>query len=137
MTDHELLQLAATAAKKAYAPYSRYPVGAALLAEDGRVFTGCNVENASYGLTLCAERAAICAAVSGGRLKILKVAIVGGTVRQPAWPCGACRQVLAEFCDPATPILVAGRGRINRWLTRPLGELLPASFRLKKREHRE
>jgi len=137
MTDYELLQLAAEAAKKAYAPYSHYPVGAALLTADGQVFTGCNVENASYGLTLCAERAAICAMVSGGRPKILKVAIVGGTARQPAWPCGACRQVLAEFCDPATPILVAGRGRINRWLTRPLGELLPESFRLKKRQRRE
>jgi cytidine deaminase len=129
-TDHELLRLAAAAARRAYAPYSQYPVGAALMAADGTVFVGCNVENASYGLTICAERAAVCAAVSGRRFKIIKVAIVGGTARQPAWPCGACRQVLAEFCDPATPILVAGRGRLDRWLTRTLGELLPESFRL-------
>jgi cytidine deaminase len=137
MTDHELLRLAAEAAKQSYAPYSKYPVGAALLMSDGTVFTGCNVENASYGLTLCAERAAVSAAVTGGRLKIVKVAIVGGTAQQPAWPCGACRQVLAEFCDQDTPVLVAARGRINRWLARTLGELLPESFRLKKRSHRE
>jgi len=137
MTDHELLRLASEAAKQAYAPYSKYPVGAALLASDGTVFTGCNVENASYGLTLCAERAAVSAAVTGGHLKIVKVAIVGGTVRQPAWPCGACRQVLAEFCDPTTPILVAGRGHVDRWLSRTLDELLPESFHLKKRSRRE
>lgn len=132
MTDRELLGQAAAAAARAYAPYSHYPVGAAVLADDGTVYTGCNIENASYGLTLCAERSAISAAVGGGQLKIRKVAIVGGSARQPAWPCGACRQVLAEFCDPTTPILVAGRGRIDRWLARTLGELLPEAFRLNR-----
>lgn len=136
MTDRELLERAAAAAERAYAPYSRYPVGAALLGGDGTVYAGGNIENASYGLTLCAERSALSAAVNGGCRKIIKVAIVGGTARQPAWPCGACRQVLAEFCDPATPILVAGRGRPDRWLSRPLGELLPEAFRLNRKTSR-
>ncbi len=131
-SDRELLRCAARAAERAYAPYSRFAVGAALLSAEGVIYTGCNVENASYGLTLCAERVAMGHAVASGARTIVKVAIVGGTSRRPAWPCGACRQVLAEFCDPATPVLVAGRGPLKGWLTGRLGDLLPQAFRLKR-----
>ncbi len=90
---------AATAARlQAYAPYSNFQVGAALLAKDGRVFTGCNVENLSYGLTICAERNAVFAAVASGVREFEVIAIVADT-REPISPCGACRQVMAEFGD--------------------------------------
>lgn len=104
---------------KAYAPYSKFQVGAALLAEDGRVFTGCNVENLSYGLTNCAERVAIGAAVAAGVRKFLAVAVVADTA-VPISPCGACRQVLAEFGVPR--ILLANR---TERLEFSLEELLP------------
>lgn len=104
---------------KAYAPYSKFQVGAALLAEDGRVFTGCNVENLSYGLTNCAERVAIGAAVAAGVRKFLAVAVVAETA-VPISPCGACRQVLAEFGVPR--ILLANR---TERLEFSLEELLP------------
>ena len=91
----KLAGMAIEASAKAYAPYSKFKVGAALLAEDGRIFTGCNVENASYGLTNCAERTALFKAVSEGRREFAALAIVGGTARSPALPCGACRQALA------------------------------------------
>ena len=90
---------AATAARlQAYAPYSNFQVGAALLAKDGRIFTGCNVENLSYGLTICAERNALFAAVTAGVREFDAIAIVADT-REPVSPCGACRQVMAEFGD--------------------------------------
>ncbi len=98
MTDQELIQRAIAARLNAYAPYSNFQVGAALLGKDGRVFTGCNVENLSYGLTICAERNAICAAVAAGVRKFAAIAIVADT-REPISPCGACRQVMAEFGD--------------------------------------
>lgn len=126
-----LLQAARSAAENAYCPYSHFRVGAALLAEDGRVFTGCNVENASYGLTLCAERNALTTAVAAGCRRFRAIAIVGGTASAPAYPCGACRQVLAEFCPPETPVAVApldpaeGDGTV-----RTLGEFLPYGFTL-------
>ena len=93
---------ARAAARLSYSPYSHYPVGAALLAEDGVVVTGCNIENASYGLTNCAERTAVFKAVSEGRRQFAALVIAGGT-DTPAYPCGACRQVLSEFCAPACP----------------------------------
>jgi cytidine deaminase len=92
-----LLQTAREAREKAYAPYSRFQVGAALLGKSGRVFCGCNVENLSYGLTCCAERNAVFAAVAEGEREFEKIAIVADS-RTPVTPCGACRQVLAEFC---------------------------------------
>ena len=126
-----LLRAARAAAENAYCPYSKYRVGAALLSEDGRVFAGCNVENASYGLTLCAERNALVSAVAAGCRRFRAVAIVGGTAASPAYPCGACRQVLAEFCASGTPVAVApldpseGDGSVHA-----LGEFLPYGFSL-------
>lgn len=130
MTTHTetlLLQAARDAAEQAYAPYSRFAVGAALEAADGRVFTGCNVENASYGLTLCAERAAVATAVAAGVRTFRRLAIV---VSGPtsASPCGACRQVLAEFADDGLPILMASVEDITRCRQHTLGELLPNRF---------
>ena len=124
-----LVTAARAAAARAYAPYSKYRVGAALLAADGTVFTGCNVENASYGLTNCAERTALFKAVSEGRRRFRALAIVGGTARAPALPCGACRQALAEFCKADMPVAVAPL-RAGAPIVRPLGEYLPHSFSL-------
>lgn len=126
--DAALCHAAAEAAKLAYAPHSGYRVGAALLAADGRVFTGCNVENASYGLTNCAERTALFKAVSEGVRKFKAIAIAGGT-DSPAYPCGACRQALAEFCGPETPVICCTLdGKVAGRFT--LGGLLPQTFAL-------
>ena len=92
----ELIQQARAAREQAYAPYSKFPVGAALLTSTGRVFSGCNVENLSFGLTICAERNAVFAAIAAGERKFTKIAIVSDS-KTPISPCGACRQVLAEF----------------------------------------
>ena len=126
--DAALCHAAAEAAKLAYAPHSGYRVGAALLAADGRVFTGCNVENASYGLTNCAERTALFKAVSEGVRNFKAIAIAGGT-DSPAYPCGACRQALAEFCGPETPVICCTLdGKVAGRFT--LGGLLPQTFAL-------
>ena len=122
---------ARAAAARAYAPYSKYRVGAALLAADGTVFTGCNVENASYGLTNCAERTALFKAVSEGRRRFRALAIVGGPARAPALPCGACRQALAEFCKADMPVAVAPL-RAGDPVVRPLSSYLPFSFSLSR-----
>lgn len=121
--DEELLRRAREALKNAYAPYSRYRVGACILAADGRMFCGCNVENASYGLTICAERGAVMAAVASGAREFTRIAIVSeGSL---PWPCGACRQVLREFA-PDIEVLVQGSEGNTRRAT--LSELLPMSF---------
>jgi cytidine deaminase len=130
MNDHDqLLAAAREASRRAHCPYSNFHVGAAVLA-GGRTFTGANVENASYGLTICAERTATFAAVLAGcsHIDAVAVACVDAPDRgDPAslMPCGACRQVLAEFAGPETPVLV------DRVGTFTLGELLPQAFRLK------
>ena len=119
-----LLGRAAHVRERAYAPYSGFRVGAALLADDGRVFVGCNVESASYGLTVCAERSAVFAAVAAGATGFEAVAVVTEG-NGPVAPCGACRQVLAEFAPSITVISRAG-DRVEEWR---LNDLLPAPFR--------
>ncbi len=118
-----LVALALEARKKAYAPYSHFPVGAALLAESGQVYAGCNVENASYGLSICAERVALFKAVAAGEQRFKAIAVVTETM---ATPCGSCRQVLAEFGDDELQVIVADPEGQTEIYT--LGELLPASF---------
>ena len=118
-----LVDAARAAQAEAYAPYSRYRVGAALEAEDGRVFTGCNVENASHGLTVCAERNAVAAAVVAGARCFRRI-VVATDGDPPGSPCGACRQVLAEFGHDLDVICV-GPARTLRWR---LEELLPSAF---------
>jgi len=122
LTD-SLISAARVAQAHAYAPYSNFRVGAALESYDGAVFSGCNVENASYGLTICAERAAICAAVSAGVTRFRR-AVVVSDVDPPAAPCGACRQVLAEFGLDLPIDGVGSRGTV-RWR---LSDLLPVAF---------
>lgn len=124
MTSQDLLAAARAVRARAYAPYSDYPVGAALRTAEGDVFSGCNVENASFGLTVCAERNAVFAAVAAGQRRVVELVIVTPSA---AGPCGACRQVLAEFAGPDLPIHLAGpEGGELRTVT--LGELLPGSF---------
>lgn len=121
-----LLDQARQARENAYAPYSRFPVGAALLAEDGRVFTGCNVENASYGLANCAERVAIGKAVSEGARTFSAIAVIGPEDSTACAPCGACRQVLVEFA-PDMPVVMPGDGDEGVQIT-TMAELLPGAF---------
>jgi cytidine deaminase len=130
--DADLAQAARAAAARSYSPYSRFAVGAALLTADGSVFTGCNVENSSYGLTLCAERAAVVAAVAAGHRRFAKLAVAGGA-RPAAVPCGACLQVLAEFCGPDFPIVLTPLTVARRMRTRRLAQLLPQAFVLQGR----
>ncbi len=118
-----LVAAARAARDQAYCPYSRFAVGAALEGEDGRIFTGCNVENASHGLGVCAERAAVAAAVAGGTRRFRRLVVVAD-VEPPVSPCGACRQVLAEF-GLALVIEGVGPRTSRRWT---LAELLPDAF---------
>jgi cytidine deaminase len=122
-----LLGSATQALEHAYAPYSNFHVGAAILTEDGRLFTGCNVENASYGLTMCAERAAIFTAVQQvqGKLALRAVAVVNGN-DVPCSPCGACRQVIAEFGEDTVVVFRGQEGYIDM----SIADLLPETFRL-------
>lgn len=125
MTDHELVELAFTMLERSYVPYSKFPVGAALLCADGTVFTGCNVENSAYGSTICAERTALVKAVSEGhRDDFVALAVVGNSADY-CWPCGACRQMLYEFA-PGLRLLVANRE--HNYVTLSLEELLPHGF---------
>ncbi|MEI7898718.1 MAG: cytidine deaminase [bacterium] len=121
-----LISAAREAAAHAHCPYSHYPVGAAVLTADGQIYTGCNVENISYGLSTCAERTALVKAVSAGCRDFVALAIAGGEQKGAA-PCGACRQVLAEFCAPGLPVFIARRQRGTEKTT-SLGALLPMSF---------
>jgi cytidine deaminase len=120
-TDQQLVTHAIEAAGRAYAPYSRFQVGAVLVGRDGRTFAGCNVENISFGLTICAERNAVFAAVAAGCREFAKIVIVADT-EVPASPCGACRQVLAEFEPDLEVVLSTFRGKSE---TFRLSELLP------------
>jgi cytidine deaminase len=122
----ELEHRARAACEQAYAPYSRFKVGAAVETGDGRYFTGCNIENASYGLTLCAERVAVFSAIAAGARSIVAVAIYTPTT-EPAPPCGACRQVLQEFGDEVTITSITASGMRKSW---KLDALLPEPFGL-------
>ncbi|MBI5549262.1 MAG: cytidine deaminase [Deltaproteobacteria bacterium] len=119
-----LIQGAREVRERAYAPYSRFKVGAAVLGESGRIYVGCNVENSSYGLTVCAERNAAAQAVAAGEKKLLACAIAAGG--KPCPPCGMCRQVLAEFGDPAMPVVLLGGGKAR--IIHALSDLLPHAF---------
>lgn len=120
-----LFAAAKAAQQKAYAPYSRFTVGAAILADDGEVYPGCNVENAAYPVGACAEAGAISAMIAGGARAIRAIVVIGdGT--ELVTPCGACRQRIREFSVPETPILIAGPEGIRARFS--LAELLPASF---------
>ena len=128
MTDRELILLAVEARKMAYAPYSHHYVGAALLTKSGKVYTGCNVENAAYSPTNCAERTAIFKAVSEGEREFVAISSVGGvgdSLSELCAPCGICRQVLAEFSDADMRIVMGTPDKIT---VSTLGELLPYSF---------
>ncbi len=122
------MERAITAREMAYAPYSGFRVGAALLGKSGKVYTGCNVENAGYSPTNCAERTALFKAVSEGEREFLAIAIVGGryeTIADLCAPCGVCRQALAEFCDKDFRIILGNGERLQ---VRTLEELLPLAF---------
>lgn len=127
MNAEELMDRARAVAAKAYAPYSRFQVGCALVTAEGGLYTGCNVENASYGLTICAERNAIFHAVAqeGQGMRIASLAVIALGHEFP--PCGACRQVIAEFAALALPVTFLQNGLLT---TKTLAELLPATFQL-------
>lgn len=129
MTREALCVAAIEAMEKSYSPYSGYKVGAALLTADGKVYTGCNIENASYTPTICAERTAIFKAVSEGDRDFAMLAVCGGKdgkITGAFPPCGVCRQVMAEFCPKDMPILIVTGEDSHHALT--LGELLPYAF---------
>ena len=130
MSGKQLFEIARKARELSYAPYSSFRVGAALLCADGKIYTGCNVENASYSATCCAERVALFKALSEGNTKFSAIAIIGGKTDGElvtCYPCGVCRQVLSEFCAPDFKIFV-GDGKTLREFK--LDELLPYSFEL-------
>ena len=127
----ELAQTALGMRKFAYVPYSHHAVGAALLASDGRVFTGCNVENSAYGPTICAERTAFVKAVSEGAREFTAIAIAGGFEDVPekyCAPCGTCRQVMSEFCGESFAVILVKAPEDRMEYT--LGELLPLGFKI-------
>lgn len=128
MTDRALIELAIEARKMSYSPYSGFRVGAALVGKSGKVYTGCNVENAGYSPTNCAERTAVFKAVSEGEREFTAIAVVGGKGEEIApmcAPCGVCRQVLAEFCDKDFRIVLGTTDNVQVFT---LAELLPLSF---------
>ena len=127
--ERDLLEIAKQAMQNAYAPYSSFQVGAALLTKSGKIYTGCNVENAAFSPTICAERGAFAKAISEGEREFLAIAIVGGKngkIEKAITPCGVCRQVMGEFCTPDFKIILAdGQENIQQ---HTLKELLPLSF---------
>ena len=128
MTDRELVAAAIDATKRAYAPYSGFFVGAALLADNGKVYIGCNIENSSFSATNCAERPALFTAIADGARKFTAIAIAGGKggeIGSPCPPCGVCRQALSEFCGKDFKVLLAKKDGYDEYT---LGELLPQSF---------
>ena len=125
MTDRELVDLALEARKHAYAPYSHFAVGAALLCQNGRVFTGCNVENSAYGSTICAERTALVKAVSEGCTAGWTTIAIAGSGSDFCWPCGACRQMLYEFAPNLRVLAARSDGTFESAL---LSQLLPHGF---------
>lgn len=133
MEIQKLIQKALEVRERAYAPYSGFLVGAALLCKDGRIFTGCNIENASYGATNCAERTAFFKAVSEGYREFQAIAIAGGNRESQELeycaPCGICRQVMSEFCDPETFLVILPRSEQD-YKSYTLGQLLPYGFTL-------
>ena len=122
--DSELMDMAKEAMKSAYAPYSHFSVGAAVETDDGKVYCGCNIENSSYGATICAERTAISKAVSEGYRRITRIAICDSN-NSFAWPCGICRQVMSEFAVEDFYVILEDNGKLSNFL---LKELLPNSF---------
>ena len=128
----KLIQMALLAREQAYAPYSGYAVGAALLTEEGRIYTGCNIENSAYGPTNCAERTAFFKAISEGERNFTAIAVCGGKAgKEPesfAYPCGVCRQVMQEFCEKHFQVIVAKSP--SEYVAYTLGELLPYAFEL-------
>lgn len=124
-TDKQLVDLAFAMLDRSYIPYSKFPVGAAICCADGTVFTGCNVENAAYGSTICAERTALVKAVSEGHRDDLERIAIAGNSTDYCWPCGACRQMLYEF-NPDMTVLIARSDR--QFVSLPLRELMPYGF---------
>jgi len=126
LSDEKLLEIAKNATRNSYAPYSNIHVGAAIVTEDGKIFTGTNIENSSYGLSICAERVAVFNAVSNGYRKFKKITIITSEGKG-IMPCGACRQVLAEFSENMEVITLDKEGNVIRF---KLNDLLPHAFRL-------
>ena len=129
MTERELIRLAFAAMEKAYAVYSDHKVGAALETASGKVYTGCNIENAAFGPTVCAERVAFFKAISEGERDFTRIAVVGGKggeVNSYFVPCGVCRQVMAEFCDDNFSVIIAKSE--DDYLSKTLNDLLPCRF---------
>ncbi|MBD5469882.1 MAG: cytidine deaminase [Lachnospiraceae bacterium] len=130
MENKELIRLALEARERAYVPYSKYMVGAALLTKDGTVYQGCNIENAAYTPTNCAERTAFFKAVSEGEREFAAIAVVGGYPGAPtdyAYPCGVCRQVMMEFCDPKEFRIITAISE-DEYIDKTLEEMLPHGF---------
>ena len=125
MATTELIDLAVKMSENAYVPYSHFPIGAVLVTDDGKLYTGVNVENASFGLTNCGERTAIFKAVSEGE-RSFKELIIYGQTEKPVSPCGACRQVMAEFFEPDLPVTLVAKDKSTVVMT--VKELLPYSF---------
>lgn len=127
MEYNDLILKAKEALNNAYSPYSNYQVGASVLTKDGHIYTGCNIENASYGLTVCAERVAILKAVSNGEKEIVTIAVINSSDEYSS-PCGACRQVMAEFMKDDAKVILANKN--GDYIVKTLGQILPDAFRL-------